>query len=260
MKNTLILLLIANLLAACQSTEKPNLENVTIIINGDEYFDYQKTIAEVLTSEVNKRTGFSWVLAQKSSENEHTILLSIDESLSINPEGYHLKIVKSRDRYIIEINSRDKRGLLYGAGKFLRMLEWEAGMAHIPKEVEITSSPEYAIRGHQFGYRNTANSWDSWTVEQFDQHFLEQMLFGANSFENIPFQDSASSVHFKVNPAEMEIHLSKICDKYDADYWVWTPAPNDLTRKNAHREGLDQQEDFFAACPRLNGVFVHTHC
>ncbi|MEA3477336.1 MAG: hypothetical protein U9R60_04090, partial [Bacteroidota bacterium] len=145
---------------------------------------------------------------------------------------------------------------LYGAGKFLRMLEWDTGKAVIPNEVELTSSPEYALRGHQFGYRNTANSWDSWSVEQFDQHFLEQMLFGANSFENIPFQDSASSVHFKVNPAEMEIHLSNICDKYDADYWVWTPAPHDLTVKNAHRDGLDEQEAFFTSCPRLNAVFV----
>ncbi len=252
----LIILSIVFLLAACQRTEKTNLEKVTIIIHGDECVDYQKMVAGVLTSEVTKRTGFSWTLAQKSSENENTIILSIDQSLSISPEGYHLKIEKSRDKYTIEINSRDKRGLLYGAGKFLRMVEWGAGLAHIPYELEITSSPEYAIRGHQFGYRNTANSWDSWSVEQFDQHFLEQMLFGANSFENIPHQDPASSVHFKVDPEEMEIHLSRICDKYDADYWVWTPAPSDLTDKKSHQEGLDQQEDFFAACPRLDAVFV----
>ena len=252
----LIILLIGSLLAACQDTEEPNLEQVTIIIIGDEYLDYQKIVAEVLTSEVNKRTGFSWTVAQKPSGNENTITLSIDTSLSIKPEGYHLKIDKRGEKYTIEINSSDKRGLLYGTGKFLRMLEWEAAMAHIPNEVEIISSPEYAIRGHQFGYRNTANSWDSWSVEQFDQQFREQMLFGANSFENIPFQDSASSVHFKVNPAEMEIHLSKICDKYDADYWVWTPAPSDLTDKKSHQEGLDRQADFFAACPRLDAVFV----
>jgi len=54
----------------------------------------------------------------------------------------------------------------------------------------------------------------------------------------------------------MEIHLSKICDKYDADYWVWTPAPRDLTDKGSHQEGLEIQENFFAACPRLDGVFV----
>jgi len=252
----LVILPVIYLLAACQGIEKTNLENVTVVINGDEYADYQNMVAEVLISEVNKRTGFSWTVSQKSLDQEHTILLSIDESLSIKPEGYHLKIDKKEDKYRIEISSADKRGLFFGTGKFLRMLEWEAGRAHIPDEMEITSSPEYALRGHQFGYRNTANSWDAWSIEQFDQHFREQMLFGANSFENIPFQDPASSVHFKVDPQEMEIHLSKICDKYDADYWVWTPAPRDLTDKGSHQEGLEIQENFFAACPRLDGVFV----
>jgi len=256
MKNIGIILSIVFLLTGCQVIEKTNLENVTIIIDGEEHVDYQKIVAEVLTSEVEKRTGFSWTVAPRSPDVKHTIQLSIDTSLSIKPEGFHLKIRKNKENYSIEISSSDQRGLLYGTGQFLRMLEWEAGMAHIPDDVDITSSPEYAIRGHQFGYRNTANSWDSWSVEQFDQHFREQMVFGANSFENIPFQDSASSVHFKVNPAEMDIHLSKICDKYDADYWVWTPAPGDLTDRKTHQAGLEEQEAFFASCPRLDGVFV----
>jgi len=246
---------IVSLLAACQSTEKTSLKNVTIIINGDEYADYQKIVAEVLTSEVNKRTGFSWTVAQKPSGNENTIILSIDNSLTLKQEGYHLKIENTGDKYNIEISSSDKRGLFYGTGEFLRMLEWEAGFVHVPDKVDITSSPEYLIRGHQFGYRNTANSWDSWTVDQFDQHFREQMLFGANSFENIPFQDPASSVHFKVLPEEMEIHLSKICDKYDADYWVWTPASFDLKDKKLRQEAIDRHEAFYAACPRLDNVF-----
>jgi len=209
----------------------------------------------VLTSEVNKRTGFSWTVAQKSSGNENIIRLSIDESLSLKKEAYHLNIKNTGDKYNIEISSSDKRGLIFGAGKFLRMLEWEAGLAHVPDEVDITSSPEYAIRGHQFGYRNTANSWDSWTVDQFDQHFREQMLFGANSFENIPFQDPASSVHFKVLPEEMEIHLSEICKKYDADYWVWTPASFDLKNKKLRQEAINRHEAFYAKCPRLDNVF-----
>ncbi|MEA3477335.1 MAG: hypothetical protein U9R60_04085, partial [Bacteroidota bacterium] len=100
---TIIILSIVCLLTACQSTEKANLEHVTIIINVDEYSDYQHMVAEILASEVNKRTGFSWTVAQKSSENENTISLSIDKSISIKPEAYHLKIVKSRDRYLIEI-------------------------------------------------------------------------------------------------------------------------------------------------------------
>lgn len=218
----LIKLVIVYLLASCQSIEKANLENVTIIINGEEYLDYQKTVAKVLTTEVNKRTGFSWTVYPDSSNNDHTITLSIDKSLLIKLEGYYLKIEQHKDKCKIEINSSDKRGLLYGAGKFLRMLEWEKGFAHISNKVDFTSSPQYALRGHQFGYRNKANSWDSWTVEQFDEHFREQLLFGANSFENIPFQDPSSSIHFKVNPQEMEVHLKikPICDQYSMPLMV----------------------------------------
>lgn len=257
LKNLLLInIFLFVLLGSCQITERTNLENVSIIINNNEYPDYQKTVAEVLTEEVKKRTGFNWTVSSEASGNENTITLSIDKSLIIKPEGYHLKIEKNGRKYKIEISSSDKRGLLYGAGKFLRMLEWEKGFAHIPNTVDLISSPQYGLRGHQFGYRNTANSWDSWTVEQFDQHFREQVLFGANSFENIPFQNPSESIHFKVNPQEMEVHLSNICDKYDADYWVWTPAPHDLSIKNAHQEGLDEQEAFYARCPRLDGVFV----
>ncbi|MFS4418037.1 hypothetical protein [Maribacter sp. 2307ULW6-5] len=126
----------------------------------------------------------------------------------------------------------------------------------MPSTIDISETPEYGLRGHQFGYRNTANSWDAWTVAQFDQHFREQVLFGANSFENIPFQEPGSSIHFKIDPQEMEVALSKICDKYQADYWVWTPAPKDLTSEGAHEKGLAEQEAFYVRCPRLNGVFV----
>jgi len=250
-----IILFMVHLLAACKTTEKNNLENVTIIVSGNEYYDYQKTVAGVIADEVNRRTGFNWTSAPNSSNNEHTITLSIDKSLSIKPEGFHLKIENREDIYTTEISSSDKRGLLFGTGEFLRLLEWEAGVAHVPDKVDIISSPEYPIRGHQFGYRNTANSWDSWTVEQFDQHFREQMLFGANSFENIPFQDPASSVHFKVLPEEMEIHLSEICEKYDADYWVWTPASFDLKNEKLRQEAIDRHEAFYARCPRLDNVF-----
>ena len=39
---TLVILLIVCLLTGCQVTEKTNLENVTIILDGEEHVDYQK--------------------------------------------------------------------------------------------------------------------------------------------------------------------------------------------------------------------------
>ncbi|HSO87065.1 MAG TPA: hypothetical protein VLQ91_10965, partial [Draconibacterium sp.] len=137
----------------------------------------------------------------------------------------------------------------------LRIAEMNEQSLILPESVDIASSPEYPLRGHQFGYRNTANSWDAWKVEQFDQHFREQILFGANSFENIPFQEGPPSVHMKIPREEMNIHLSEICNKYDADYWIWAPADIDLKDKKLRQAELDQHEAFYKKCPRLDGVF-----
>ena len=148
------------------------------------------------------------------------------------------------EKNIVWIIGDDSRGLLFGIGKFLRIAQMEEGLLMLPGTVDFATSPEYAIRGHQFGYRNTANSWDAWTVEQFDQHFREQMLFGANSFENIPFQDGPPSIHMKIPREEMNIEMSRICEKYDADYWVWTPASFDLKDKKLRQEELEKHEAF----------------
>ena len=179
-----------------------------------------------------------------------------NSATEIKKEGYRLYHKSEGGKNTLWIIGADNRGVLYGIGKLLRTAEMRPNQITISNTIDISTSPEYALRGHQFGYRNTANSWDSWTVEQFDQHFREQLIFGANSFENIPLQKPTSSPHFKVNPQEMEVHLSNICNKYDAEYWVWTPAPHDLRIENAHQEGLDAQEAFFAAVPRLDGLFV----
>ncbi|MCK4562585.1 MAG: hypothetical protein KAT78_06740, partial [Flavobacteriaceae bacterium] len=230
-----------------------------------------ETATSILLEEINKRTSLQLNLSEKW-ENKTIIALAlssdknlygknlpskeISDSLKLKKEGFRIFHENNSEKDILWIIGADARGLLYGIGKLLRIADMQTQQITIANKIDLSTSPEYALRGHQFGYRNTANSWDSWTVKQFDQHFKEQVIFGANSFENIPFQAPSSSVHFKVNPQEMEIHLSTICDKYDADYWVWTPAPHDLTIENAHQQGLEEQEAFFAACPRLDAVFV----
>lgn len=228
---------------------------------------FRETVVEVLTEEVEKRTSLkmeesqNWkeatliVLALQGDPEVYGVELPTAEK-TLKKEGYRILQGKRRGEGVLWVIGADARGLLYGVGKLLRLADMQEGRLRVPGNLDIDAEPEYALRGHQFGYRNTANSWDAWTVEQFDQHFREQVLFGANSFENIPFQDPESSVHFKIDPREMEVRMSEICAKYQADYWVWTPAPKDLSEKGAHEAGLRQQEDFYARCPKLDGVFV----
>jgi hypothetical protein len=53
----------------------------------------------------------------------------------------------------------------------------------------------------------------------------------------------------------MNITLSKICEKYDADYWIWTPADIDLKDKKLRQAELDKHRVLYQQLPRLDGVF-----
>ncbi|WP_339705185.1 hypothetical protein [uncultured Kriegella sp.] len=273
MPKVILFLLLIGLNFACadQGNDRLELTDATILVSPGIKDPIRETAGNVLVEEVEKRTTIEFVKATDWDSNTIIALALQDDTelfeqkipdfmgadrTPIKKEGFRIVHEQNGNKDILWIIGADARGVLYGIGKLLRIAEMELGRIKVAKALDIVSAPEYALRGHQFGYRRTANSWDAWTVEQFDQHFREQVLFGANSFENIPFQDPSSSVHFKVDPQEMEVRLSEICEKYDADYWVWTPAPHDLKVPNAHEEGLIEQAAFYARCPRLDGVFV----
>lgn len=267
-------LFISNLLlqTSClnDSGKQRDFSKAVILVSPAIPAPMNSTAPLVLSEEVAKRTSLQLETGDNwDSKTIIALALSTDKDLLGQPlpasekpdgpefkkEGFRLKYSEENGKRILWIIGADARGVLYGIGKFLRIAEMNEQSLILPEAVDIASSPEYPLRGHQFGYRNTANSWDAWTVEQFDQHFREQILFGANSFENIPFQEGPPSVHMKIPREEMNIHLSEICNKYDAEYWIWTPADIDLKDKKLRQSELDQHEAFYKSCPRLDGVF-----
>ena len=229
-----IVLIVTITSCTSKSENKLHLSNAAILISPSIKTPVYKTTGKILVEEIEKRTSLQLELA-KNWDNKTIIACALSEDKNLfgevipkrdgdnlpesKKEGFRLFYEIKNGKEIVWIIGADERGILYGIGKLLRIAEMKEGKITVAKWIDISTSPEYPIRGHQFGYRNTANSWDAWTVEQFDQHFREQVLFGANSFENIPFQEPNSSPHFKVNPKEMEVQLSKICDSYDADFW-----------------------------------------
>jgi len=253
-----------------ESEKKLNLSNATILLSPNIKSPVRESAGEILIEEIGKRTslqlksGDSW-----SNEIVIACALSGDKDLygealpnhagsdlpESKKEGYRLYHEVRNSKDILWIIGADARGILYGIGKLLGTSIMKDKQIHLSANIDIASSPEFSLRGHQFGYRNTANSWDAWTIEQFDQHFREQILFGANSFENIPFQNETPSVLMKYPREEMNIALSKICEKYDAEYWIWTPADIDLKDKKLRQAEIDKHEAFYKACPKLDGVF-----
>ena len=70
----------------------------------------------------------------------------------------------------------------------------------------------------QLGYRDGNNTWDAWTVKQYEKYIRELVLFGCNSIENIPFQGNSRGENMKLSPKEMNAELSNICHNYGLDY------------------------------------------
>ena len=258
--------------ASCtnKTTNQSDLSKATILISPALKSPVKESAQAILTEEIGKRTSLQ--LQSAGNWDNKTIIacvLASDKDLfgqavpkregqnisETKKEGFHLYHENKDGKNILWIIGADERGVLYGIGKLLRIAEMSNGKLVIEKGTDIASSPEYGIRGHQFGYRMTANSWDAWTIEQFDQHFREQMLFGANSIEGIPFQDTRPDPHMKYPRDVMNVELSKICEKYDLDYWVWAAVELDLKDKKQRQSELDKMETFFKSCPRFDAVF-----
>ena len=227
-----------------------DLSNAAVVVRGDA--PMLTTAATVLTEELEKRTGLSWDRTTQTPPSGPSIELAIAEAGAARTEGFTLTALTDGN---VSIIGADARGLLFGVGFLLRHLDWRKKSAELPGPLGVCAVPEYPIRGHQLGYRARANSWDAWTPEQFDQYIRELALFGTNAIENIPFQDDQESPHMKLSRRDMNRKLSEICAKYDLDYWAWTPADFDLKDKAKRAEALQAHEQFYADCPRLNGVF-----
>ncbi len=245
-----------------------NLAGATVVIRKGELPKAEQTAARMLVEELQKRIGkrlpisTSWpkrgpviVLTSGSVETEWGHALPQRQSGNrpeTRPEGYRVFFEGERILWIV---GADPRGTLFGVGRLLRAIEWKRGVARLPGSFDVGAAPVSAIRGHQLGYRARANSYDGWDKKQYEQYIRELVIFGANSIENIPFEDTQISPHWPVPRVVMNRQLSEICDQYDVDYWVWTPATFDLTNQTLRAEELKRHEEFYHDCPRLNGVF-----
>ncbi len=250
-------------------TDVISLARSTVVVTGENDRKGREMAARVLVEEVGRRTGLIWEVSAQWPRQGPAIVITSGELESVGgqetprgsgdspeagPEGFYLTVTGSKGEHRVWIISSEPRGVLYGVGCLLRHMKMRPGEAGLDPALEVATAPAYAIRGHQLGYRDKANSYDAWTVEQYDRYIRELALFGANSIENIPFEDKQGPL-MKLPRAEMNLRLSEICDKYDLDYWVWTPASFDLSDEKLRREEIERHRRLYESCPRLNGVF-----
>jgi hypothetical protein len=264
------------LAAAPEADTLINLTQATVVTRASVAADAERTAAQVLVEEVQKRTGLTWqrqsqfpatgpaiVLAARQPDPQWTEAYPPRKGQDLaekKPEGFRIVVTRRHSgEPIVWIMGGDGSGTLYGVGQFLRLLEWEKNTAHFRRDVDMASAPKYPIRGHQLGYRPTANSYDGWSVAQYEQYIRDLALFGCNAIENIPAAESNSrrtSRLMAVPPAEMHRSLSEICARYGMAYWLWRPAAIDLKDAKKRAKLLQENEAIYRGCSHLTGVLV----
>ncbi|WP_035804340.1 hypothetical protein [Lunatimonas lonarensis] len=251
------------------SAESINLSKVNVILSKDIKSQVRASALEILRDEIGKRSKISVSAIENwNAAGKYTIALALTSSVQLEgknlpkpkgsnspefqPEGF--RIVWEDN--VLWIIGADSRAVLFGIGELLRTSLLGKGQFLIDDNLDFASAPRYSLRGHQIGYRNTANSYDAWSVEQYDQYIRDLVLFGTNAIENIPpdgVQDN--SPHFKISREEMNVKMSEICEKYDIEYWIWTPATVDLTDPAVRTKELDIHEANYRKVPRLDNIF-----
>jgi hypothetical protein len=261
-----VFLLITNSLSA----QVADLSKATIFASSNIPSPVRETAIRVLKEEIAQRTAIQLKETDKiGSQPVIALVLSSEnevagKSVPVNgsevkpetkPEGFRLVVEQSNGKKILWLIAADQRGVIFAIGQLLRTAELTRGKILFDKKNEIATAPKYPIRGHQIGYRNTANSWDAWTMDQYEKYLRELAMFGTNSIENIPFQDDRINPLMKYPREVMNKRISEICHEYGLDYWIWTPADVDLSDPAKFKAEVARHAEYYKNCPYLDGVF-----
>ncbi len=255
-----------------------DLSHTTVVVREGSRPAAEKIAPTILIEEIAKRAGVSWPVSSRwpeARENSTAIalcspsvpaewqpylparLVAEVKAASHKAEGFHIRLLPADAEHpaIVLIVGNDSRGVMFGVGKLLRSLEWANGDPSVCPSGFVDPAPDRAIRGHQIGYRPTANSWDAWTLGQFEQYFRDMAIFGANSVESIPLHEGPSPL-MKYDRDFMNVKFGELCEKYDLDHWAWIPIEVILPNPKKQAEFLKRQEAFFKSCRRLDAVFL----
>ena len=152
----------------------------------------------------------------------------------------------------------DPRGAFYAMGKLLRLLRLYEGRICADWLFDgLSSTPRYAMRGHQLGYRDKQNTLPCWSEAQFDRYIRDLALFGSNSIELLPprTDDNLFSREMQLDPFDMMVRVARIVKSYGLDLWLWYPNMGENYPECLPQE-LQEREQVFAALDEIDGMLI----
>ena len=208
---------------------------------------------QMLIEEVERRTQIRWARAS-TGETVINISRAADGS-NLPREGYRIQTSGNA----VTITGNDARGVLFGVGHLLRSLRMTKRQVALPAALNLATAPKYPMRGHQLGFRPKTNSYDGWTLPMWEQYIRDLAVFGTNAIELIPprSDDAADSPHFPLPQIDTMVGMSRICDEYGLDVWIWYPAlDKDYGDPKTVEFALNEWGEVFKKLPRVDAVLV----
>lgn len=231
----------------------------------------EKAAVTVLVEEVQKRTQTTLAVQNDIPQAGPAIVLGTSANLANGPtasrlnrmiaaprgeEGFRVQVLDGS----VFVAGNDSRGMLFGVGYLLRNMRMERGhVLEIDDTLKVATAPRMKLRGHQLGYRPKVNAYDAFTVDMFDQYIRDLAIFGTNSIELIPprSDDADDSPHFPLPKIEMMEQMSRICNRYGLDVWIWYPAMDkDYSDPATVDFALKEWEEVYRRLPRIDYIFV----
>jgi len=232
----------------------------------------ERKAVTMLVEEVEKHSFVRWRVAEPGSASGAPVIFvgqrdaltraypalaaQLPPVASLKPEGFQI-VTNSPGTIVVAGN--DARGVLFGAGRLLRALDYRREHVALTTPVNVTSAPRYRLRGHQVGYRPKTNSYDGWTVAMWEQYIRDLVIFGANAIEAIPprSDDDADSPHFSLSPMRMMIEQSRLAREYGIEFWIWYPAlDRDYSDPKTVDFALKEWGDVLRQLPQVDALFI----
>jgi len=230
----------------------------------------------MLIEEAARRTGESWKTTHSAADapliivgrrSQISSLLPVEArsqwastpaKASLPTEGFTVKEITGNIRVLI-IAGNDSRGVLFGVGYVLRKISFTKGHAELSEKIDITTAPQYPVRGHQIGYRFKNNTYDAWTVSMFEQHIRDLAVFGNNSIQVIaPESDDEKTSPLYPAPAlDTLIGICKASMAYGMDFDLYYPEmAKDYSNPATVQAELVKSEELFKAFPHIDAFYV----
>ncbi len=228
----------------------------------------------MLLDELEKRTRIRWPrTGREPSGTRGVVIIETAERLPRRfprfagflparvqgADGYRIVTLRNGNQPVVLVVGNDARGVLFGAGRLLRLLEMRRDEVSIPDGLRISTAPRVTLRGHQLGYRPKTNSYDAWTPAMWEQYIRDLVVFGANAVELIPprSDDAPDSPHFPLPQMEMMVRMSGLLNRYGLDVWIWYPALDpDYSKPETVESALKEWASVLDRLPRVDALFV----